>query len=710
MSPSNGKAKVKKNGTLNPCKEDTWNNWVLKNQHQSRYPVMIGTPTTGLVRIEWCQGRYHQTVPCNWSLKQVQWPIPGWAPLGYLVADAQNIIVSRFMAENCQWLLLLEQDNVLPLDAFVRFGEYMRSEEIPVVSALYFSKSVPSEPLVYRGRGNSYYADWKIGDLVWVDAVPTGVCFPAGELVNTGWDWKPIENCQAGESVLTHAGQSKTVRATHQRPYVGPMVRLRTRMFGYPIDLTPEHPVLAVKARYQQKGGVLRKPVSPCRPYFGYKPEWIPAGDLTDEHIVLYRFNNQIRHTEHVTLSEHVTDCVVADNNLIGAKSRNDWTNYVKNHVEVSPSLLRLIGYYLAEGDVSQTHVRFSFAEKEIEYVNDVRTIAAEVFGLEAGALEYYRNGVRIVLSSRILADWFTFQFGTGSHSKRIPKWAMLLKPSLQANLLKGYFRGDGCYLLAKWPRRISCSSASRAMMLQVRDLLLRQGVIPSSSSHVRKTGYKPGTVKHALTVQGDGASRLLATIEPDLAFTRASCKLQGHRGWIWDDFAWLPIRKVERYDYDGPVYNLDVDGDQSYSVSGMTVHNCLIHRSIIEVLWHDSPEYRAGDVVTRQVFQSPQSFREIAAQDGRKGIDVSTGTSDMEFCSRIIGARVFERAGWKEFQKKPFPFAVDTSILSMHIREDGMMFPSQPELDYWRLDPRERKKKHPVSKRRQPVTEYAGR
>jgi hypothetical protein len=42
------------------------------------------------------------------------------------------------------------------------------------MSGLYFTRSLPSEPLVYRGRGNSYYGDWKLGDLVWADGVPTG--------------------------------------------------------------------------------------------------------------------------------------------------------------------------------------------------------------------------------------------------------------------------------------------------------------------------------------------------------------------------------------------------------------------------------------------------------------------------------------------------------------------------------------------------------
>lgn len=90
------------------------------------------------------------------------------------MADAQNILVDAVVKQEFEWLLLLEDDVVLPPQAFILFNEYMRARKIPVVSGLYFLKTEPTEPLVYRGRGTSCYDKFKIGDLVWVDAVPTG--------------------------------------------------------------------------------------------------------------------------------------------------------------------------------------------------------------------------------------------------------------------------------------------------------------------------------------------------------------------------------------------------------------------------------------------------------------------------------------------------------------------------------------------------------
>ncbi len=56
--------------------------------------LIVGTATTGLVRIEWLQARYGQIIPTNWSWVQVwQYMAAGsFMPLGYQVDDAQNLI------------------------------------------------------------------------------------------------------------------------------------------------------------------------------------------------------------------------------------------------------------------------------------------------------------------------------------------------------------------------------------------------------------------------------------------------------------------------------------------------------------------------------------------------------------------------------------------------------------------------------------------
>lgn len=153
--------------------------------------VMIGTAVTGLVRIEWVMGRYNQAIPPNWSVVTWQAWLASYYPLHFQVADAQNLIVKQCLENNFQWLLLVEHDNVLPPDAFIRFNEWMQRADTPIVSGLYYTRAQPSEPLVFRGRGNSTFRDFAMGDLVWCDGVPTGTLLIHTGILRKMWEESP---------------------------------------------------------------------------------------------------------------------------------------------------------------------------------------------------------------------------------------------------------------------------------------------------------------------------------------------------------------------------------------------------------------------------------------------------------------------------------------------------------------------------------------
>jgi len=164
---------------------------LLVNSGTWKQNVIVGTPVTGLVRIEWVLARYGQLIPTNWSMADVMQWIPTIAPLRYIVSDAQNMIVRSAIEKECEWLFLIEHDNVLAPNTFWRLNEYMRKKTIPVVSGLYFTKSNPPEPLLYRGIGNSYFDKWKMGDKVWVDGVPTGCLLVHMSIIRAMWNDAP---------------------------------------------------------------------------------------------------------------------------------------------------------------------------------------------------------------------------------------------------------------------------------------------------------------------------------------------------------------------------------------------------------------------------------------------------------------------------------------------------------------------------------------
>lgn len=140
----------------------------VKNPGNSMIPLFQGTPTLGMVRIEWHNALQGTVIPTNFGLGKL-------TPTGYLVDDAQNLILQAAYNRRAEWLLLLEDDNIAPPDFYVKLRKHFEAKTGPVISGLYYIKgSYPPEPLIYRGRGTGAYRDWKLGDLVWCDGVPTG--------------------------------------------------------------------------------------------------------------------------------------------------------------------------------------------------------------------------------------------------------------------------------------------------------------------------------------------------------------------------------------------------------------------------------------------------------------------------------------------------------------------------------------------------------
>ncbi len=147
---------------------------VDKNKVPWTKRILIGVPCTGLLRVEWVQARFSQVIPTNWSQTDVWQFLTNYMPMDYYLPDAENLIAKAVVEGDYEWLLFVESDNLIPPNTFRKMNEYMKSKEYPVVGGLYFTKSVPPEPLIYRGQGTGYYDDWKFGDKVMCDGLPFG--------------------------------------------------------------------------------------------------------------------------------------------------------------------------------------------------------------------------------------------------------------------------------------------------------------------------------------------------------------------------------------------------------------------------------------------------------------------------------------------------------------------------------------------------------
>ena len=150
--------------------------------------ILIAVPCTGLVRIEWVLSKYGQIIPTNWSQVEMIQHLNTYAPLEYQLPDAENLIAKQVVMGDFEWFLSIEQDNLIPPDTFVRLNEYMIAAKVPIISALYYTKSHPPEPILYRGRGNGSFRDFKLGDKVWCDGIPFGLTLIHGSIIKALWN------------------------------------------------------------------------------------------------------------------------------------------------------------------------------------------------------------------------------------------------------------------------------------------------------------------------------------------------------------------------------------------------------------------------------------------------------------------------------------------------------------------------------------------
>ena len=150
--------------------------------------LLVATPSTGLVRMEWVLAKYSQVLPTNWSTVEMQQSLNPYVPMEYVLPDAENLIAKEMVEGNYEWMLMIEEDNILPQGAYLKLNEYMTDKKVPIVSGLYFTKSEPPEPIVYRGSGNGAFRDFKLGDKLWADGIPFGFTLIHGSIIRALWN------------------------------------------------------------------------------------------------------------------------------------------------------------------------------------------------------------------------------------------------------------------------------------------------------------------------------------------------------------------------------------------------------------------------------------------------------------------------------------------------------------------------------------------
>ena len=150
----------------------------------------------------------------------------------------------------------------------------------------------------------------------------------------------------------------------------------------------------------------------------------------------------------------------------------------VPRFVNVDSELLKLLGFYLAEGSCSDREgVRLSIGKSNVRFVDELAEAFTKVFGLSPQSYPINRGAGELKLVNRVAALVWQHVFGfrgVDSLSKRIPDLVFNVDEPLRLAFLRGYLLGDGCATAG----RIVFSTSSRDIASGVSYLLSTVGVV----------------------------------------------------------------------------------------------------------------------------------------------------------------------------------------------------------------------------------------
>ncbi len=168
------------------------------------------------------------------------------------------------------------------------------------------------------------------------------------------------------------------------------------------------------------------------------------------------------------------------------AMSREYFKHLLPETVVVTPELMRLFGYYAAEG-YARKELDFCFNQNETDLVGDVRNLMKTIFGLEPDRMRYATaHAVNVIYYAKPLAKFFSEHCGEGAHRKHVPPFLFEAPRAFFIEFLRGYAVGDG---YQDKRGHLEITSTSERMITELNWLCRMHGVKSFISSFVAREG-----------------------------------------------------------------------------------------------------------------------------------------------------------------------------------------------------------------------------
>lgn len=441
-------------------------------------------------------------------------------------------------------------------------------------------------------------------------ATPT-LCLPAGEEILCNAKPERIEKLNSSHRVLTHLSRFRRVIAPVSRPHRGRLLEISTHG-QLPMRMTPEHKVLRVK-RSRHSIHAKNKNVH----WWTYtKPEWVEAKDIQKGNLVMFPRLKEQKDVRAVKLPPPGKL-----KNQFGVTGYH-WTRLKIDEITLDERSLEFLGLYLAEGYSQDNGAVYLAINQGEKLLTQIITSWFSSAGLRWSLEDRARHRRVIYACSKQLANKLREMFGEHAPDKHLPDELFLLPNDKLIPLIRGLWLGDGSISLQSGEETARLTTTSRALAKQLFTLLVKLGFMPSLTRG--RVGDNSGRKSEKLDIVhkhdqyeiriagkqlGEFCKVVLKRIIPDVG------NRQFNINHIDDDYYYMLVRGTRSFDFEGLVYNLEVEGDNSY-VGSFVVHNSAgVNLPARRVVVADLSRY---DVQTGG--NSPISVLEYRQMAGRAG------------------------------------------------------------------------------------------
>jgi len=196
----------------------------------------------------------------------------------------------------------------------------------------------------------------------------------------------------------------------------------------------------------------------------------------------------------------------------------------VKRYVDVDHRLATLLGFFVAEGSMTQRGgVRLAIGNSNVRYAAEMQAALEHVFGAHTRLYHSKTRVSEIRLVNRVAALAWEHVFGCGpgtAATKRVPDLVYSLPRDLKLAFLRGYLLGDGC---VRPDGVVTMSTSSQELATGLQYLLAALGVMPSVSRS--EPGRRTGELHGRAIIQRHPHWRISVQTPDDIATLRVVWK-----------------------------------------------------------------------------------------------------------------------------------------------------------------------------------------